>query len=506
MSSVELTTARNLLRPFFRNNKPKPYWKQIQQIRNLSSSPGRGDIIRLVESNLNYPFPGMGNTFPDDVRHLPLKMMRRLTPLTLNRELSLQIARINHHGARLKEALSSLSEINLALSSRDDLSKAGNLIQIHIKNFGWSLTLQKKLLLSSVLEKGLTGLTTTVKQVTEEHAGTVWGGYCHHVYDLADPTFDACSAIRHWLSASKPRNHSDHWYTSIFLESVTGTVSSREVAADVALRLGTCSLLDVLLFIWRHGWPEGGMMSSHVQYLDPELQGVLQDRFTYLKVTPPMAYWSAQAEVSDAEMLRMSFFYSDVAEIAEWRSAMNQLILADFDVVTGSTAAWWSSIQTELLHNHLSTAAVGLAVGKSGPWQSSWLAAEIPMAKPHLTYATALAYALKHNVEALLGDRAALAEAIARSFDLQEHIDAASLQSLISGDDDLSDELDFIARDLLFRQFRSRDNDLERRLVLMDLVRRGGGSIAAFIEKVSIDSPAVYSQRGCFCSCARSKM
>src|SRR5258708_851647 len=96
-SSTSATTkARNNLRPFFRSRKPQPFWKQLQSVRQETAPEDYAAVCPIVESNPAYPFPGFGNTFPTSELFVPNNRFSRMRPLTLVREVALQVTRLNY--------------------------------------------------------------------------------------------------------------------------------------------------------------------------------------------------------------------------------------------------------------------------------------------------------------------------------------------------------------------------------------------------------------------------
>jgi hypothetical protein len=114
-----ITKARNSLRPLFNDRKAISFWKQIQAVRQETSFADLPALCSFAESNSAFPFPGIGNTFPEYARLIPNPKFGLLRPLELRRELALQVARINHHAIRVRDALNSISQQHRKVAALD---------------------------------------------------------------------------------------------------------------------------------------------------------------------------------------------------------------------------------------------------------------------------------------------------------------------------------------------------------------------------------------------------
>src|SRR5262249_35799185 len=156
-ASIGAQQSPELLPSFFQRQKKKPFWKEIQTVRQQTSATDYALICELAEGNAAYPFPGLGNTYPNSERATPNSAFRLLKPLTECREVELQVARLNHHKARLSSALESLALVNERIASHE-LEQADATIAAHKEAHGLSLVILKKELLLALERHGLPGL------------------------------------------------------------------------------------------------------------------------------------------------------------------------------------------------------------------------------------------------------------------------------------------------------------------------------------------------------------
>ncbi len=189
----------------------------MQAVRQQVQPKDYASVFAITENNTAYPFPGLGNTFPQVARTVPNGSFRGLKALELHRELALQVARLNHHVVKLIAALQSLAEINECLAAQA-FEDAAALIVVHKQKYGMSLVLLKKELLLAVERHGLSGLAGAYKRLTEGDESTVWAFLCHFVYDVMDPSFHPYLATRAWLRVSEERRHTSEWYVRLLEE------------------------------------------------------------------------------------------------------------------------------------------------------------------------------------------------------------------------------------------------------------------------------------------------
>jgi hypothetical protein len=100
-----ITKTRNSFRAFFNARKPRPFWKEMQAVRQEVPSTDYALMCTVTEDNSAYPFPGLGNTFPRDAKLVPNYRFQHLRPLDLTRESALQVARINYQAQNVADAL-----------------------------------------------------------------------------------------------------------------------------------------------------------------------------------------------------------------------------------------------------------------------------------------------------------------------------------------------------------------------------------------------------------------
>ena len=98
---------RNQLRPFFNKKSRGAFSKNIQTVRSLLKLDQLSEQLALCESRPAFPFPGLGNTFPQDTQQIPHLGFSQLTTLPPSRERALLIGRINFHENKLVAAIES---------------------------------------------------------------------------------------------------------------------------------------------------------------------------------------------------------------------------------------------------------------------------------------------------------------------------------------------------------------------------------------------------------------
>jgi hypothetical protein len=234
-------------------------------------------------------------------------MLSPLKPLGLSRELSLQIARLNHHANRLAQALASLASINECLTG-GKLDQAKEAISLHKATFGHSLIIAKKELFVALQVNGHSGLVEAYRNLTTEYQRTAWSVLCHYIYDVMDPTIDPIRAGRIWLGITAQRMHASPWYCSILQQEVLGAPATESTFADALLRYSAFSLLDLVVFLWRvlHTFCGASLIKSSWQTLDHRLKDILANKFSELPITIPTAYRRSSDHCPDTELYRVA--------------------------------------------------------------------------------------------------------------------------------------------------------------------------------------------------------
>ncbi|MBM7323982.1 hypothetical protein JS562_12760 [Agrobacterium sp. S2] len=482
-----ISLVRNAVRPFFGQKKKKPFYKNIDTVRSLIKPNNVSEALRIIEGKNYYPFPGLGNTFPTDPGQIPLRALTKLHPLPPDREILIQISRINHHAELLVKALESIADINDILARGNFDPAALEMIETHISNYGWSFVVVRKLLLTKLLQGGLPSLSQAAQAITTEYDRAVWGVYAHFLYDLLDPSFDPFSALMTWRYQIRQLDPSREWYTLLFADFLDGNSVPRNQVARALVTFGNSSLLDLTFYVWKH-YDFFGQNSFGVEF-DEGIRGALDRAFTELKISPSSVYMDDCSEISDLELYRCAVLFDEIREISRWRSELDSLMVPLPNYLPTSKEV--QSLAHEVSATNLKPSSLAAIVDARRDWQKTHFDIEERALDQYLMRATVLGVALRDNTSALLVDRNELAEVIASTDSFQDFVVKDTLLRLVSAEDS-EDELDFVVRDLLFKKVRSRDNDLERRLVFMKLVQRSGCvSISSYIANISENRPAV---------------
>ncbi|MBY2914131.1 hypothetical protein [Rhizobium leguminosarum] len=488
--------VRNSLRPLFGAKKTSSLYKNLNTVRSVINAANANQILSLVESKQHFPFPGLGNTFPKDPASIPILFFRNIKQLSEPKEITIQISRANHYGSALADSLRSLSNINTMLARGVFDQEISILISGHINQYGWSFVILRKLLMSKLLEAGLPGLSRAVQDISAQFDRRVWSVYCHLLYDIMDPSYDPHSALLAWRQMLHSRGDRDKWYTLILSEVIDGDRATSEDRAQTIMRLGHSSLLDMVLYTWKH-FNRLDKVKPDVA-LDPQVLAILQNDFKTIEISPAAIYGGADNQISDLELYRHAVLFDDIQQLSMWRADLNALVLpGGGEPQSGSYVA---KVFTEINSQSLRPNDLENIVQRQVEWQYAWLEPEKWQIDQHLMRATLLAAALRRNANSLLAHRDELAEVIAKTDEFQDFVEEETLIALAS-DFSAGDILTFIVRDLLFRKTRSRDNDLERRLIFMRLIQSSETpTIAAFIQKLSLERPAVAKQMATVCT------
>ncbi|WP_139802620.1 hypothetical protein [Aurantimonas sp. 22II-16-19i] len=479
---TDLKNVRNQLRPFLFAKKKRPFAKNIQTIRATMGLEQSVQIFELCEDRHGLPFPGLGNTFPSDTILVPHTGLIRLKPLSRPRERALLIARLNFHAPKLVAALKSIADINFRLETGVWQKADDVLIDDHIRDYGWSLLLLKKILYAKLLSGGLPALTKFVRRTTESHPRRFWGVYCKFLYDLIDPTFNPCVSIRYWHDLFKPGSIKDEWYKVLLRQAILGANTHAVDDATACLRFSTASLVDSAIYVWQTSNIDEFECQTIV--LDERITHLLSHRFTRATIHPCAAYLDHNSKLNDLEVYRMHFIFSDFLTSSSIRTSINYLFLQERGY---NHDQWAKRIRALLDDPDITPQDIQKLSSEQSLWHRSSISPDVQAGENSLISASLLTTSLDQNINAVSRDRRMLANTLAGMEGLQDFISDQALSTLsqeaVEGGKDL---LVFVAQDIIFRRHRSRDNDLERRLTLMSIIHSSGFSnVEDFIQYIS---------------------
>ena len=466
-----LVAVRNAMRPFFNQRKAGQRWQQFQTVRMTADLKDLSGLYSLTEENSFYPFQGLGNTFPRAQEAVPDIWLKRLSPLPLQRELLLQIGRLNHHARPLVQALHSLSAINKAVLN-GQWEYADQLLEAHRLEYGFSLTWAKKRILVSYQRGGLSAASRQYKVLTEGADRRAWAVFCHIYYDIVDPAYHPFKSVSNWLGALRSRPEDSRWFVDIALWQLEGFADSESRLSGALLRTGGASLLDLCFCVWTAATLHPTLVKPDVirANLDPGLHDVLQESFLEGRIPAAKAYTKSGGPFSDIDLFRLSYFLDDIASVAKWKSELTTMLFHGRSQQQGSLGYTGSFLSraAEAMHSE----ETGLR--ESETLVSEWLknAATYPLEiDQSFTFAVVIAAFLRSIGLSHTLSSHYLVSLIARSNDIQDHLNPEDLACLVTLKASSTDRLlDFFLRDIIFRRVRSLDNDLERRTAFMDLI------------------------------------
>lgn len=464
----------------------------MQSVRVDTSPLDFPAVCSLAESNPTYPFPGFGNTFPTEVSRVPDPRFASLRPLELSKELALQIARLNHHADKLVPALKSLATINAQLAERD-FETTERSILAHKEKYGVSFVILKKELFLSVDKNNLRGLYKQVKSLTAANENTAWALLNHYLYDLLDPTNNSGRANRVWLRLAYRRMERGEWYTRIIEETALTRSPTTGTLSSILLRTSALSLLDLALLVWRKRiiHPELDVLRKGFLSLDSSIATTLETNFLNHKIHIPRAYGLSNKHPTDIEVHRVTHFFDEIASIAAWRRAINNLVFE------GAFQASTNPSPDEVLLGN-----AGSAIAESPLQCDEQVAGLIPWEKQPVTENTILqnqdfirAIVVADSLGKILTDHklhdpTSVAHLIARTDDLHLYLSQETLTSLLSLNiAKQSPLLTFVLWELKYRRDRTQDNELDRRLAFMKLCAgRSGAQIVDLIAETATRS------------------
>ncbi len=480
---------RNIFRPFFNihrfeNNrygarKRMVYWKELQKVRRDTDSGDLTTLCNIVESNASYPFPGLGNTYPQDRKLFPDGRLRNLSPLSCYKELLIAIARINHHAEKLVLALRSLSALNEAIEA-EDWELAASLTSTHKENYGLSLVVLKKELYGGSEKLSLTALSRRYSKLIKETEKRPFSLYAHMIFDMADQTHDPVQASRRWLNVGLPRDTRVSWLTSIVKFEILSTAATENELAEGILRYGSLSLLDLLLFLWRvyNGSRHVTDISSAFGTVDKRLREALNERFRRPKAAIHPRYAVQESAAADKEVYRASFFFDEFADVCLWRSDISSAMYYDTLPHTAPDNAFYRFAG---IYNFEKEGRSVEEISKLSYLGQIKEECCVYSLFPTLISAISLRqFSDSDDVKV----RHAL-DVIAQEGELQSFITSGDLTRLLKSDTSASNPLFLVViSELAFRKSRTLDNELERRSYFMDLVPsyRKEGIIEVIIE------------------------
>jgi hypothetical protein len=487
-----VSKVQNSFRPFFKALKKRPFWKEMQSVRQQTLPADYARICTVTEDNPAYPFPGIGNTFPALERTVPNSSFRSLKPLTAPVELALQVARLNHHKAKLAAALQSLGRINQHLANQE-FEEAESAIAAHKEAHGLSFVVLKKELLLALEKHGLAGLSNRYKELTSGYESTAWSLLCYFVHEWADPTFNAGRAMRNWLALTARRMERNEWYARLLQDEILTQSPNDAALSSALLRFSAVSLLDLAILLWRKRavHPQHAYLQSAFSQLDHSITDVLIANFSRLEVHVPSAYRLSNAPPADIEVYRTSFFFEDIASVAAWRCHVNGLLFAGvFEI---------PSLEHQEDARKLRAAAVAITekpqrcqecIDGLLAWEKSFLYPSSELSDQKLLKAAVVAESLRNMQHSNGGDPASVSHLLATTEDVHMYVSSETLKCLLNTQlARASPILCFILREMIYRKNRKQDDELERRLAFMTVFKGGSGTqIVKLLDELALQS------------------
>lgn len=485
-----LKVAKNALRPFFNRSKPLRRDQQFQTIRNAITQAELHKLYLQVEENKAYFFPGLGNTYPDTTRNIPDVTLARLTAQGLRRELIIQCERLNHHKAKLCDAVVSLNKISELIAC--ELSeRAEQAIQDHKERYGFSIALNKKELLIAFQKGGMPGLSKRYQALTKDADGRVWGLICRFTFNLVDPANHPVRNIKQLLAILSERDEASRWYVAPLFWETLGFANSPGTVAEAMLRYNAISLLDLLLFVWRCGVVHGEQWNE-LQFnrspLDASLITVLSDNLSFRHLPLVSRYRGVDKKVSGADLYRLAFFFDEYANVAKWRSQTAGFLFAD-----GIAATDRASATVGPLHDLVSDGQQHLTHHDPARDElHGWLQAVVAdheSVSEKVFFSSIVVAELLRRFESDKVSSSQLVYILASFPDIQDHLESPAFLRLAT--DPLLKQnhlLVFMLREYIFRRERSQDNDLERRAAFMTMFLVGGrNAIVPLFVNLAVD-------------------
>ncbi|WP_294210579.1 hypothetical protein [uncultured Sphingomonas sp.] len=501
-SRSKLVQARNALRPFFRNPRQPSRWKQFQTIRQTASASELPELMQLMEQNPAYGFPGLGNTYPTNSETIPDTALIRLSPLHLNREIKIQIARINHHAEKLTDALLSMSELNELLLKRssDDFNLAS---EVHKGRFGLSVALMRKELLASLQHGGLSGLSRRYKSLISGCERRAWGLIAHTFYDVLDPAYNPERANHHWLQVTASRGDRGQWYSAIIRSELLSGWDSRDELAVALLRYSGSSLIDLALCVWKAHCvhPDWSEVEQAWKTIDSRIRNVLESQYTWQHVDVSPHYYLESDDPEDIEVYRASFFFQESRAVLTWRSNIRQMLYS-----TQSQNALTFLLSAKAIEPTDSDEGEELIISTNVNPIRQFVDEIVPADKSVDSYgfmtSVFVAALLRGTTEDQSPDANQIIRLLSSTHNIENYLDKETLLRLSSVPSLMENGLCmFLMADLIFRRERSQDNELDRRAAFMQLFPLGGyAEIVPYLVEVARTHPKTARRLATLCT------
>jgi hypothetical protein len=365
----------------------------------------------------------------------------------------------------------------------------------HESNYGLSFILLKKELLVELEQHGLPGLVRKVRTITRSYENTGWAMLCNYLYDVIDPTFEPRRAMSSWLAAGNARLRSGRgeWVSRLVVDDILTQCRSDSALAATFVRFSGLSLLDLAVQLWRKyiAHPQHALLEAAFRKTNASIAAVLRARFTSLEITVPHAYTFFREPPSDVEIYRTSFFFDDIASVIVWRCHVNRLIVDDQVDIPGLERDETTSRINAAASSIVSGAALcGDAIATLRSWEHSFLVPGSESGDQKFLTAAVIAQILRSIAAGERADPKVVAFLIAVAEDVQRYLSPDTLRVLRSSE--LATDsplLRFMLTELIYRQSRTPDNELERRLAFMDILAdKSNADIVGFLDQIANDS------------------
>ena len=447
-------------------------------------------LYALVEEKPFYSFQGLGNSFPTDPACFVDRHLVFLSPLGLQKEVFVQVWRLNHYKRRIVEALGSLDKVNSALALQD-WDKAASHITRHKSEFGLSLAILKKELFCVLQTDGLAGLATKRKELAEDFPNTAFALLLRYLYDMLDPAYNPRRSSGYWYDACGKRTDAD-WVTALIQFDLLTCCADKERLASALLRFNAVSLLDLALCFWRargtrNDWSE---LSKGWAALDLTVREFLEDRFATMTMTVPKSSSANAARVTDAEVLRLSAIFDEYANVASWRVDIQLLLFHesleerafDFDFLSNRPVI--TSIRAMLPTASDVSRVPDLTFLETIPFLDS-----ANLSDNTFLFSLAAAEMLRDGASRISANGQVLI--LSRAVAIQNYLSLQTLANLAKSEQARSSPiLRFLLAELSYRKSRSGEDELERRALFMELIpNRQKTNIRPYIEGISGQFP-----------------
>ncbi|WP_315781532.1 MULTISPECIES: hypothetical protein [unclassified Bradyrhizobium] len=447
----------------------------------------------MIEDNKAYPFPGLGNSFPVEESKVPDPAFGLLRPLKLTNELALQVARLNHYSSKLTDALNSLADINDHLA-RGRLRETEEALAEHRRLYGLSLIALKKDLLAALERDGLAGLSRRYKSLTADCQNTAWALLAHYAYDMIDPTFNPTRAALRWLRLADGHLADDPWYARILQDELLTLSTDAHGLSCSLLRYSALSLLDLAILLWRkrNSPPFNSLIQSAFQNLTDPIKSTLIQRFSNTPLQVPRAYGPRDnGGINDTDIYRTSFFFDDSSSVVTWRCQLNPLIFAErpdmSKINLDANVPRFSGAANAIIEHPAQAQA---AIQQLDDWQLAFLAEDSQLKSRTFLSAALIAESSRRMLARQQIDQSSVAELLSSTDDIQLFSSARTFDALLNSElTKRSKLLTFVLWELVYRQKRTQDNELDRRLAFMRLFDQNS-SLTDVFETVAKTCPS----------------